>query len=85
MVSVMRPENIGPELQTSLTLRFGLTPAEVEIARSLVDGASVGEIAEARATSIHTVRNQVKALLAKTGAHRQIDLLRVIDTLRPTL
>ena len=49
MVSVMRPENIGPELQTSLTLRFGLTPAEVEIARSLVDGASVGEIAEARA------------------------------------
>ena len=45
-----------------------LTPAEREIARAIVDGASNAEIARRRGTSLRTVANQVASILARLGA-----------------
>lgn len=57
---------------------FELTGAEVDVARQLVECASVKEIAERRARSIDTVRAQIKAILAKTEAKSQVELVRLL-------
>lgn len=57
---------------------FDLTGAEVDVARQLVECASVKEIAERRARSIDTVRAQIKAILAKTEAKSQVELVRLL-------
>lgn len=57
---------------------FGLTGAEVDVARQLVECASVKEIAERRLRSIDTVRAQIKAILAKTEAKSQVELVRLL-------
>lgn len=53
---------------------YELTRAEARVARLLVNGESVQEIAQMNNTSPHTVRNQVKNIFAKTGAVRQAEL-----------
>ena len=60
---------------------FGLSEAECEIARSLMAGASARDIAEARKSSIETVRTQMKAVLRKTEAHSQGELIRMTAAL----
>lgn len=54
---------------------FDLTPAEAQVAAALLAGRSVGEIAAAQAVSPETVRTQVKAVLAKSGAGRQAEFV----------
>ena len=57
---------------------FGLTPAEAALADALVRGATLEQFATRRGTSIHTVRGQLRALLAKTGTHRQAELVALL-------
>ncbi|MFC3651949.1 helix-turn-helix transcriptional regulator [Dyella humi] len=47
---------------------FGLTPAEARLAVALAHGASPQGYADTAGLSIATVRTQIRALLAKTGA-----------------
>ena len=61
-----------------LTSTFGLTGAEVDVTHQLVDAASPREIAERRGRSVDTVRAQIKAILAKTEAHTQVELVRLV-------
>jgi len=53
---------------------YDLTPAEARVARIMVNGGSTHEIADQNNTSVHTVRNQIKNVFAKTGATRQAEL-----------
>jgi DNA-binding CsgD family transcriptional regulator len=59
---------------------YGLTPAEAEVAHRIVQGMALSEIAEALGVTIHSVRGHVKQLFAKTGTHRQAELVRLILT-----
>lgn len=61
--------------QSHLRELFGLSSAESELAVFLKTGGSINEYAALRGRSIHTVRNQLKALMAKTGATRQSQLV----------
>jgi DNA-binding CsgD family transcriptional regulator len=54
---------------------FALTSAEVQIAEYLVEGESADFIAAKRAVSVATVRTQIKAIMAKLGASRQVELV----------
>jgi len=56
----------------------GRTRAEAEVAAGVAAGASLRQMAEARGTSHHTVRNQFKAVLSKTHQHSQRDLTRLV-------
>lgn len=67
-----------PTAERMLVSSFGLSPAEVEIVRNLMEGHSLREIAERSHRSEHTVRNQAKSVLAKTGAPGQADLIRLV-------
>lgn len=61
-----------------IRLLFDLTASESVLARALVEGRSIPEIARARHVSEATVRTQMKSIFAKTGVSRQIDLVRLL-------
>jgi DNA-binding CsgD family transcriptional regulator len=54
---------------------FDLTPAEARVAHGLVRGDTLSEIAAAHDLADSTVRNQLRAVFAKTGASRQAELV----------
>ena len=62
----------------ALIANHALTTAEADIAVGVTEGHGLAELAEARGTSLHTVRNQLKAVLSKTGLHGQRDLVRLV-------
>lgn len=57
---------------------FGATPAEARLATAVTGGMTPYEYAAARGLSRNTVRNQMQALLRKTGARSQADLVRLL-------
>ena len=63
---------------THLEQLYGLTPAEIAIAKGWVEGQTLGELAEARERSLQTLRTQAKSLLRKTGQRSQLDLVRLL-------
>jgi DNA-binding CsgD family transcriptional regulator/PAS domain-containing protein len=60
---------------------FGLTPAEARLVGFMVSGQSVDDVAEILELSRETIRNQLKAVLAKTGTHRQAELVALLSQL----
>ncbi|PSO12941.1 MULTISPECIES: helix-turn-helix transcriptional regulator [unclassified Sphingobium] len=57
---------------------FDLTPLESEIAALLAQGQSVRAVAERLGITQNTTRGYLKSLFAKTGVHRQAELVRLI-------
>jgi DNA-binding CsgD family transcriptional regulator len=70
--------NKKPGSQASLSSRFLLTPAEAQIALGIADGETLAAIAEARGVSVSTARTQLKSVFAKTGTHRQAELVALL-------
>jgi len=66
-----------------LATAYDLTPAEIDLARAMVAGASVAEHADRRGVSVNTVRTQLKRLRAKLDARTQADLVRRLSQLMP--
>jgi DNA-binding CsgD family transcriptional regulator/PAS domain-containing protein len=58
---------------------YGFSRAECSVARLLVEGHTVNEISELLFVSVSTVRFHLKQLLAKTGTHRQSELVRLLS------
>ena len=50
-----------------LSIPPGLSQAEAEVVRHLLDGRSPREIARQRGASVHTVRNQIRSVHKKLG------------------
>jgi DNA-binding CsgD family transcriptional regulator len=63
-----------------LARAFGLTGAEAKLAAALATGTSLSAYAEAAQITIGTARWYLKQALAKTGAHRQSELVRHVIT-----
>jgi DNA-binding CsgD family transcriptional regulator/PAS domain-containing protein len=57
---------------------YGLTPAEAKLAAALAGGSSLGAYADNARITIGTARWYLKQVLAKTGAHRQSELVRQV-------
>ena len=72
---------VPAEVPTAEVLQglFDLTPAEARVARSIAGRQTVEAIAEGLGVSRETVRSQLKAVLAKTGAARQVDLAALLS------
>lgn len=68
-------------LWTSIRQSFGLTAAEIRLARTLRDGRSLKEAADELGVSHNTVRNQLRAIFDKMGVKRQSDLIRALTEL----
>jgi DNA-binding CsgD family transcriptional regulator len=83
MLVVLRRAPAPEDELARLCRRHGFTRAEGEVVLALSAGLSPAEVAEARAASIHTVRNQIKSAMAKAGVRRQGDLVRSVSDPRP--
>jgi DNA-binding CsgD family transcriptional regulator len=60
----------------SFVLRLdALTSAEVQITEYLAEGQSAELIAAKRGVAVETVRTQIKAIMAKLGISRQVELV----------
>jgi DNA-binding CsgD family transcriptional regulator len=73
VISCPRPDGVGsvPVLQ----VLFDLTAAEAEVARRVANGVSVASIARESGRSVHTIRNQLRNAMEKTGCSRQVELV----------
>lgn len=58
---------------------FDLTPAEARIAQGIAGASDVNTLAKSLGISPLTVRTQIKAVLAKTGVRRQIELVNLLS------
>lgn len=58
-----------------LTALYRLSPAEADVAMRLAEGATRIAIAEARGSSVATVRAQLKAIFLKVGVEREAELI----------
>jgi len=61
--------------EASLCSLFRLTPAEAQIALGIAGGETLAAVAKGRGVSISTARTQLKSVFAKTGTHRQAELV----------
>ena len=60
---------------------FGLTAAERRLARGLVAGMTLEEIASRNGVTKNTLRNQIRSIFSKTGTNRQAELVRLLSDL----
>jgi DNA-binding CsgD family transcriptional regulator len=58
---------------------FGLTPMEAQLAIRIAGGLSLDRVAEELNMSRETSRNHLKAIFAKTGTHRQGELVALLS------
>ena len=70
---------VAPQLLCQL---FGMTPAEARAARQVLEGGSADDMARRLAVSVNTFKTQLKAVFAKTNTNRQVDLLKLLLSLK---
>lgn len=69
-------------IEALLVKRFGMTMAEAKVANAIAEGLSPREIAQRDALSVHTIRTQLKAAMAKTQSNRQVQLAAKVLALK---
>lgn len=77
IVYAVDPANISIISTQGMAEIYGLTKAEDEICRLLVEGLDTGEIVERRGVSPETVRSQIKRIMNKTRVHNRAMLIRL--------
>lgn len=78
IVTLFEPAAPLADSRKSLCEFYGLTPTEADVCWRLGNGDSVERIAQEAGISRETVRSQLKRVFAKTGTHRQSDLVRLV-------
>lgn len=59
---------------------FGLTPAEIRVLKSVLEGRTGPEAASGLGVSLATVRTHIARLLTKTHASNQAELVRIVSS-----
>jgi DNA-binding CsgD family transcriptional regulator len=67
----------GPSTE-ALQKIFGLTPSEARLAIEVTKGRSPEEIAASHGVAVGTTRKQLASVFAKTGTHRQAELVALL-------
>ncbi|HZP13677.1 MAG TPA: helix-turn-helix transcriptional regulator [Nevskiaceae bacterium] len=66
----------------ALRSAYGLTEAEAKLVQTLSEGVPLKKIASANQITYETARTHLRRILAKTGARRQAELVRITHALR---
>ena len=81
LISIHETEQ-PPALPVDLLWRsFALSDAETRLAEALLEGRTLAELAQDRAISKQTLRNQLVGLMRKTGTRRQSQLVSLLTRL----
>ncbi len=78
MVFISDPEERGGVPRELLERLYGFSRAEARVCAPFLQGKPASAIAQELDVSVHTVQSHLKRLLAKTGQHRQLDLMRLV-------
>jgi DNA-binding CsgD family transcriptional regulator len=81
VVIVTDPERGGSQTFHILIETFGLSAAEVRLARRIGRGETVRDIASAERMSVETIRTRLKSVFGKTGTHRQAELALLVASM----
>lgn len=68
--------------EAELASLLNLSPAELRVARGLLEGMTAQELAVELDRSLPTIRTHIKTLLQKSGARRQSELIQLLTILR---
>lgn len=80
IVFINDPDRAAESDLTLLRRFYGLSRAEADVASLLVQDHSIADIGGLLGVSANTVRFHLKQLFAKTGTHRQGELIRLLLT-----
>lgn len=81
-ILLITPLHRLPEVgEAILHQAFGLTPAEVNLARMIIAGKSMPEAADELGVSAHTTRTHLKSMFAKTQTRSQSELAVMLSRL----
>jgi len=84
IIVLIDPEQKRQSPEGLLRNMFNLTRAEAKLAMRLANGATVEAASDGLGITKSTARNQLKAVFAKMGVHRQAELVSLISaTLGP--
>ena len=72
------PRRPGGLSEEALRDRFQLTRAEAGLALHLAQGASLADASSALDIAYNTARSHLRAIFAKTGTHRQVQLITLL-------
>jgi DNA-binding CsgD family transcriptional regulator len=78
----LRGQRAVARLPDCVAQHFGLTPAEFRLCTALAGGASLKACAREWSRSYDTLRSQLKTVLAKTGTHRQVELIALLNAFK---
>jgi DNA-binding CsgD family transcriptional regulator len=79
LLSVVDPGRAARPPVSAFAAMYRLTAAEASLVEHLAAGEPLAEIAERRRVRISTLRTQLSTVLAKTGTHRQGDVVRLLS------
>lgn len=83
IITLVDPDTQRQPPEIHLQTTFALTGAEASLASMMSTGESLEASADKRRISYQTARNQLKAVFAKTGTHRQAELVSLLASLLP--
>lgn len=76
---ILRGRSTGEAMgQRAISARYRLTQAEVRLAEQLRTGRSLATVATSLGISYETARTHLRAVFAKTGTHRQAELVALL-------
>lgn len=81
VVTLVDPEQQVRPPEAALRSSFGLTEAEAKLAAKLATGETLEAVSDRLGIASATARNQLKSIFAKTGVHRQAELVALLLTL----
>jgi DNA-binding CsgD family transcriptional regulator len=83
-IMIVTPVTMG-EVSSAQLIQglFDLTPAEARVARAIGNGETIAAIAAGHQVAEPTVRNQLREIFAKTGVHRQAELVGLLRGIPP--
>ncbi len=81
LVTVSEPDAPVVPLPALLASAFGLTAAEARLTARLAAGFDLRQAADAGGVTAETARSQLKAVFAKTGTRRQVELVALVGRL----
>ena len=85
VVVLLTDPDHAPETPAQLLRRvYGLTRKEAQLALALAAGATLADAAKGLRIAEGTARRHLAAIFARTGIHRQSELVRLILSLPPT-
>ncbi len=85
VVVLLTDPDHAPETPAQLLRRvYGLTRKEAQLALALAAGATLADAAMGLRIAEGTARRHLAAIFARTGIHRQSELVRLILSLPPT-